>query len=292
MHAVKPLIVKFGLTLRELFTRMDAGRLGILLLTEEDGRLLRTLTDGDLRRLLLTGVSLDTHDFTLPDKPPITAPVGTADADLLALMQLHEVNHIPLLDADGIPAALALLRDLEKPILLSTPHMGEQELEFVNQAFSTNWIAPLGPNVDAFENELAELVGVGHASALSSGTAAIHLALVLLGVKSGDTVFCSSFTFVASANPILYQGATPVFIDSEPDSWNMSPQALERALLAAAAAGTLPRAVIVVNLYGCSRIAWRNLQGAGERIAGAHRHFFLQWQQDYYHLGWRDAGLG
>jgi len=122
----------------------------------------------------------------------------------------------------------------------------------VEEAFRTNWIAPLGPNVDAFEAAIADYVGAGYAAALSSGTAAIHLALHLLGVGRDDIVFCSSFTFVASANPVLYQGATPVFIDSEPDSWNMSPVALERAFVHASSSGSLPKAVIVVNLYGQS----------------------------------------
>nr|WP_311198893.1 DegT/DnrJ/EryC1/StrS family aminotransferase [Paenibacillus sp. YPD9-1] len=126
------------------------------------------------------------------------------------------------------------------------------ELMYINEAFDSNWIAPLGPNVEAFEKELASYVGVEGALALNSGTAAIHLALRLLGVSKGDAVFCSSLTFVASANPILYQGAIPVFIDSEPGSWNMSPQALERALMDAERSNTLPKAVIVVNLYGQS----------------------------------------
>ncbi|MBU8909353.1 aminotransferase class I/II-fold pyridoxal phosphate-dependent enzyme, partial [Desertibacillus haloalkaliphilus] len=124
------------------------------------------------------------------------------------------------------------------------------EQKYIREAFDTNWIAPLGPNVDAFEKEIATYVGVNEAVALSSGTAAIHLALSLLEVTKGDKVFCSSLTFVASANPILYQGAEPVFIDSEPDTWNMSPQALEKAFIDAALTGALPKAVIVVNLYG------------------------------------------
>lgn len=137
-------------------------------------------------------------------------------------------------------------------IFLSPPHMSGNEQKYINEAFETNWIAPLGPNVDAFEKELAEYVGSKGAAAVSSGTAAIHLALCLLDVKQGDRVFCSSLTFIASANPILYQGAEPVFIDSEPDTWNMSPLALERAMEAAKKEGKLPKAVIVVNLYGQS----------------------------------------
>lgn len=137
-------------------------------------------------------------------------------------------------------------------IFLSPPHMTGNEQKYINQAFETNWIAPLGPNVDAFEQELADYVGVKGAAAVSSGTAAIHLALRLLGVKKGDRVFCSSLTFIASANPIVYEGAEPVFIDSEPDTWNMSPEALERALHDARKENQLPKAVIVVNLYGQS----------------------------------------
>ncbi len=130
--------------------------------------------------------------------------------------------------------------------------MSGNEQKYIQEAFDSNWIAPLGANVDAFENEVAKYVGASDAIAVSSGTAAIHLALSLLGVTNGDNVFCSTLTFVASANPILYLGAKPVFIDSEPDTWNMSPQALERALVDAAREQRLPKAVIVVHLYGQS----------------------------------------
>jgi len=137
-------------------------------------------------------------------------------------------------------------------IYLSPPHIGEEEIRYVEEAFASNWIAPLGPNVEALEYEVADYVGMEGALALNSGTAAIHLGLQLLGVGLGDSVFCSSFTFVASANPIMYLGAIPVFIESEPDTWNMSPQALEKALQDAEQARRLPKAVIVVNLYGQS----------------------------------------
>ncbi len=140
----------------------------------------------------------------------------------------------------------------DKRIYLSPPHMGRDEIEMVMEAFATNWIAPLGPHVDAFEKELADYVGVSHAAALSSGTAALHLALRLLGVKHGDEVICSTLTFSASANPITYEGATPVFIDSETTTWNMDPALLRAELAACAERGRLPRAVIVVDLYGQS----------------------------------------
>ncbi|UTR14879.1 aminotransferase class I/II-fold pyridoxal phosphate-dependent enzyme [Salipaludibacillus sp. LMS25] len=139
---------------------------------------------------------------------------------------------------------------MSKKIYLSPPDLTGQEKVMVNEAFDTNWVAPVGPHITAFEREVAEYIDVKGAVALSSGTAAIHLALSLLNVGRGDRVFCSTFTFVASANPIIYQGAEPVFIDSEPDSWNMSPQALERAFKEAEAKNKLPKAVVVVHLYG------------------------------------------
>ncbi|OEF96836.1 DegT/DnrJ/EryC1/StrS family aminotransferase [Desulfuribacillus alkaliarsenatis] len=139
-------------------------------------------------------------------------------------------------------------------IYLSTPHMSGLEQKYIEEAFQTNWIAPLGPNVDSFEQELASYVGVKGAVAVSSGTAAIHLALRLLDVGKGDIVLCSTLTFIASANPILYMGAEPVFIDSEPNSWNMSPLALERAFKKLDIEGKLDKvkAIIVVHLYGQS----------------------------------------
>lgn len=135
-------------------------------------------------------------------------------------------------------------------IWLSSPHIGPNELKYVNEAFATNWIAPLGPHVNAFEQGLQEETKTKHAAALSSGTSAIHLALILLGVKEDDIVFCQSITFSASANPIAYQGALPVFIDSEIDTWNMDPILLKKALEEAQQVGKLPKAIIPVHLYG------------------------------------------
>jgi dTDP-4-amino-4,6-dideoxygalactose transaminase len=128
--------------------------------------------------------------------------------------------------------------------------MGGKEQEFVKEAFDTNWVAPLGPNVDGLEKDLAQYTGAKHAAALNSGTSAIHLALIMLGVKAGDAVLCQSFTFSASANPIAYQNAIPVFIDSEKDTWNMSPIFLEQAIKELTAKGQKPKAIIPVHLYG------------------------------------------
>lgn len=135
-------------------------------------------------------------------------------------------------------------------IYLSPPHMSGLEMEFVKQAFESNWIAPAGPHVDAFEREFAELNGAGYALAVSSGTAALHLALRIVGVGPGDEVLCSSLTFCASATPIVYQGARPVFIDSQLDSWNMDPELLHEELRRCGEAGELPKAVVVVHVYG------------------------------------------
>ncbi|MEG4519592.1 MULTISPECIES: aminotransferase class I/II-fold pyridoxal phosphate-dependent enzyme [unclassified Microcoleus] len=139
-----------------------------------------------------------------------------------------------------------------KQILLSTPHMGSLEQEFVKEAFDTNWIAPVGPHVDAFEQEFCQVVGAKHAAAVSSGTAALHLALQLIGVGSGDEVFCSTLTFIATASPITYLGAKPVFIDSDRTSWNLNPDLLRAALDKRAKIGKLPKAVVIVHLYGQS----------------------------------------
>jgi dTDP-4-amino-4,6-dideoxygalactose transaminase len=135
-------------------------------------------------------------------------------------------------------------------IWLSSPHMGGSEQKHIREAFDTNWIAPVGANIDAFELDLENYIGAGHVTALNSGTAAIHLGLILLGVAAGDEVLCQTMTFAASANPVLYQGATPVFIDSEPDTWNLCPMALEEAIVDRIAKGKTPKAIIAVTLYG------------------------------------------
>jgi dTDP-4-amino-4,6-dideoxygalactose transaminase len=139
---------------------------------------------------------------------------------------------------------------LKSKIWLSSPHMGGKEQEFVKEAFETNWVAPLGPNVDGLEDDLVNFTKSKSAAALSSGTSAIHLALILLGVQRDDIVLCQSFTFSASANPIAYLGAQPVFIDSEKETWNMSPEHLENAVVDLISKGRKPKAIIPVHLYG------------------------------------------
>ncbi|HEY0925228.1 aminotransferase class I/II-fold pyridoxal phosphate-dependent enzyme [Brevundimonas sp.] len=269
-------------TIRDAMETINTSGMQMLLLVDEERRFLRTVTDGDLRRLLLAGAEMSDTLEGLPDLASVTAPEEVTRKAALGLMDQHEINHLPLIDGEGRVVRVLNRRDIGAPILLSTPHMGEAELHFVEEAFRTNWIAPLGPNVDAFEREIAGLAGVQHAAALSSGTAAIHLAVRMLGVQRGDKVFCSTLTFAASANPIVYEGGEPVFIDSEPDSWNMSPVALERAFDAAKAEGWMPKAVIVVNLYGqsadmdpilelCNRYGVPMIEDAAESLGATYK---------------------
>lgn len=167
-------------------------------------------------------------------------------------------------------------------IYLSSPHMSGLEQKYVQEAFDTNWIAPAGPHLEAFEKEFCEFVGVSHAVALASGTAAIHLGLILLGVSPGDEVFVSTLTFAASVNPIIYQGGIPVFIDSERESWNMDPDLLAEALEQKARQGRLPRAVVLVHLYGqsanidpikeaCDRYGVPILEDAAEALGSTYK---------------------
>ncbi len=171
---------------------------------------------------------------------------------------------------------------MSKRIYLSPPHMGGEELKLLIDAFESNWIAPLGPHVDAFEKEMADYLKIPHAAALSSGTAAVHLALILSNVQQGDNVLCQSFTFSGSANPIVYQKAHPVFIDSEADSWNMDPDLLEQAIKDGLKKGKKPKAVIAVHLYGqpakldeivglCRQYEIPFIEDAAEALGSAYR---------------------
>ncbi len=276
------LCVPVNCTVAEALATLNQNGRGVLLVLHPDGRLRRTLTDGDLRRAALGHVAGATAIGQLPENPPVTLGENATLANALALLDQYQIDHLPVVDVAGRAVDLVLRRELSQRIWLSSPHLGEEETAFVEDAFKTNWIAPLGPHVDGFERELAARVGVGHAAAVSSGTAAIHLGLLLLGVEAGDAVFCSSLTFVGSCNPILYCGARPVFIDAEPASWNMSPVALERALEHARRENRLPRCVIIVNLYGqsadmdallplCERYGVPVLEDAAESLGAAYQ---------------------
>jgi dTDP-4-amino-4,6-dideoxygalactose transaminase len=249
---IRDISVNRKMNLRTALSMLDKAALGLLLLVDEDGKFERTVTDGDIRRLLLSGAQIDGSLDLLPQIQSLVVSEGTSRREALNLMNEKVINHLPVINELGRVVTILDRKEIDGQILLSTPHMGQNEKEFVEEAFRTNWIAPLGPNVDAFEKELADVVEIKFAAALSSGTAAIHLALRLLDVGQGDLVFCSTLTFAASANPIIYQGAEPVFIDSDLESWNMSAAALEKAFEWADSIGRLPKAVIVVNLYGQS----------------------------------------
>ncbi len=184
-------------------------------------------------------------------------------------------------------------RRARRRIYLSPPHVGDAERRFVAEAFEGNWIAPVGPNLDAFESEMCAASGSKAAVCLSSGTAALHLAVRLSGVRPGDEVFCSTFTFAASAGPILYEGARPVFIDSEHLTWNMDPGLLAEALARKAGQGRLPRAIIVTDIYGqCAR--WDEILGtaagygvpviedAAEAVGASYRG---KWAGLFGHIG-------
>ncbi|MAD20568.1 MAG: aminotransferase [Planctomycetaceae bacterium] len=282
MKNLATILIRVEDTIRTALARLDRAGWTILLLVDEDGVLLRTVTDGDLRRLLLANRDLESTLDQLEEQHPRTVSRGASTDLVLRLMNRCQVDQVPEVDEDGRPVDLHLRREIDQPVLLSPPHLADEERKFVEQAFATNWIAPVGPNIDAFETEIAATVGMRSAAALSSGTAAIHLGLKLLGVGPGDRVFCSSLTFVATVNPIRYLDAEPVFIDSEPGTWNMSPAALARALEAADRSGNLPRAVVPVGLYGqspdmepilelCDRYGIPVLEDAAESLGATYR---------------------
>ncbi len=199
-------------------------------------------------------------------------------------------------------------------IYLSPPDVGPEERRMLLDAFDSNWIAPLGPHVDAFEAELAARIGIGHAVALSSGTAALHLALLLVGVGPGDEVLVPSFTFVATANAVRYLGATPVFVDCTPSTWNVDPDLVAEELAGRARQGRLPRAVVTVDLYGqaadydrlealCAEYQLPLVEDAAEALGATYRGrstgtfgadggVLVQRQQDHHHQRRRHAGGG
>lgn len=224
----------------------------ICLVTEPDGRLARVITDGDIRRALLSGVSTEDAISVLPPTNPVTCRADVTESDMLSLMADNDIDIVVVVNQENHPLSLVNRSMLEPNVLLSPPHMGEREQLYVGDAFEENWVAPAGPHLAKFEHGLEAITGLKSALAVSSGTAALHLAMRVLNVKGGDRVYVSDLTFAASAQPILYQNAVPVLIDSEPGTWNMSPEALARKLEKDNALGILPAAIIVVHIYGQS----------------------------------------
>ena len=242
-------IVQQSDTIATALKKFDLTGGDLLVLVEPNGRFVRVVSQGDIRRQLLAGHSLSSTMHDLEDVSSIVATTDMNYAAIEALFTTNLVDKIPLIDEHGKPKDMLSSKNYER-ILLSTPHMGGDEQKYVEQAFDSNWVAPVGPNLDSFERELGEYLNVENVLAVTSGTAAIHLALITLGVTTGDTVLCSSFTFAASANPICYQGATPIFIDSDETSWNLSPQALQRAVDGCRKKGQSPKALVLAQLYG------------------------------------------
>jgi dTDP-4-amino-4,6-dideoxygalactose transaminase len=250
---VREILVTRDTPVRDALAILAEKESEILLLVRSNGTFERLVTDRELRRLAVDQVERRCAILSLlPDAPSVSIITPFSRRDALLLMNQHNLNYLPVVDERQRVVDVLERKAIDDPILLSTPHMGDAERGYVEEAFRTNWIAPLGPNVDAFEREFAEIVGIRCAAAVSTGTAAIHLALRMLDVGPGDRVFCSTLTFAASANPIVYQGGEPVFIDSDPASWNMSSDALAEAFRWAERTNKLPKAVIIVNLYGQS----------------------------------------
>lgn len=261
--------------------RLSDSGLPAMILIDGGGKPLREVRAAHLARMRIAGFSASTPLSALPPAPsPVATPEDEADAQ--AAMRARGLSVLALLDAKGRIREV-VPRERER-ILMSPPHMSGEEEAFLADAFDSNWIAPLGPHVDGFEAELARTVGApeGGVAALCSGSAALHLALRLAGVEAGDEVVASSLTFIASVAPVLYQGARPIFVDSEPDSWNMSPVALERALEDARRRGVRPRAAIITDIYGqgadfdalgeiCARHQVTMIEDAAEALGASYR---------------------
>lgn len=246
------LTIACGESLKTALDRLTTSGEEALIVTNPQGAPLREVSERVLRRMRAAGFSDETPLTALPAGALAAVEETEAPEAAQSAMRAANLRLAAVRAPDGTLKAVVRRDRRDEPILLSPPHVGGEEEELALSAFDTNWIAPLGPNVEQFEKEIAAYLGVKAALALSSGSAGLHLAMALLGVKPGDLVFCSSFTFIASVAPALYQWAEPVFIDSEPESWNMSPAALENAFVAAEREGRKPKAVIVANLYGQS----------------------------------------
>lgn len=245
-------VVRPGDSVRIVMAQLDRSRIKLGVLLDEGGQLRRTVTDGDIRRALLNGVSLDDPISSLPPQSTVTFPENTDHPTLLSAMNRYGINAIVLTDDSGRPIGLVDRAALGQAILLSPPHMGGGEPALVQQAFDDNWIAPAGPHLEAFEARLAAVSTREYAIALSSGTAGLHLALRALNLQRGSRVYVSDLTFVGTIQPLFYEGLEPVLIDSHPDSWNMSVDALRRQIEADAAADRKAGAILVVHLYGQS----------------------------------------
>jgi perosamine synthetase len=229
-------------TVRDAMRAIDRGELGTALLLAGDGAFAGLVTDGDIRRALLGGLGLDSPVSAVEHPAPKTARVGMASEEVAGLFS-DPVRVVPLLDANGRVADLAIF-DSRVRLPVAEPFLGEEELRYVSECVLTGWVSSKGRFVQRFEELFAQRCEVEHAVSCSNGTAALHLALLALGLGPGDEAIVPSLTFVATANAVAYTGATPILVDSEPRTWNLDPE------LVAAAIKTRTKAIVPVHLYG------------------------------------------
>ena len=228
---IKQNIIHSDTTIRTIMAKLDDSFVKLCVLVDCSGCLFRTVNDGDIRRAFLAGASMDSPASIFPPQRAVTRQQGASQAEIKsAFTNDLSIHAVVLVDVNNKPVGMVSRSEAFTNILLSPPHLGKTESDYVLRAFEENWIAPAGPNLNAFEEALKSVSGRSHALALSSGTAGLHLALRVLNVSVGDTVYVSDLTFAASVQPVFYQGAIPILIDCEPKSWNMSPDALERRL--------------------------------------------------------------
>jgi len=230
-------------TIRDAMRAIDHGGFGLALIVEPaSGRFAGLVTDGDIRRALLNGHALDSPVAPVPRPTPRTASVRVSREEITTLFS--EVVHVlPLLDEQGRVVDLAVF-DTRAHLPVSSPLLGDRELQYVTECVLSGWVSSAGKFVTRFEESMAEMCGVRYAIATSNGTTALHLALLAIGVKPGDEVIVPTLTFIASANAVRYTGATPVFVDSELDSWNLDPGYVEQAIT------PRTKAIMAVHLYG------------------------------------------
>ncbi|EIM64656.1 aminotransferase class I/II-fold pyridoxal phosphate-dependent enzyme [Desulfobacter postgatei] len=230
-------------SIREVLKQIDKGALGIALLVEPDTGIFKSiLTDGDVRRALIRGVDLDSAVSNVTRPKSITASIETPPEKLSKLFG-EAVRIIPLLDSNNRVVDLALF-DTRIYLPVSEPNLGDKELKYVSECILTGWVSSAGKYVTRFEQMFAEFCGTEFGISSSSGTTALHLSLLALGIGPGDEVIVPSFTFISTANAVVYTGATPVFVDSESTTWNIDPQKIEQAIT------SRTKAIIPVHIYG------------------------------------------
>ena len=237
-------------TIIEALKALDTIEIKLAIVVDDDGSIVRTVSDGDIRRAIVSGFALDTKLIELNFGKPITAPFDANEHEIKSLLATNNIQTIVKVDEFRKPLSIVSSVGRLGLTYLSPPHLGVNEIHYLMDAIEDNWVAPAGPNLQRFERDLAQKVDRNYACAVSSGTAAIHLALRAIGVEEGHRVYVSDLTFAASLQPILYQRAEPVLIDCEQYTWNMSPGALRAALELDKSKGSLPKAIILVHLYG------------------------------------------